>query len=64
MKVKYIGASELQAKVGRCNDPRKILKVGDTYEVIENDIHSWHTEYTLKGYDGYRFNSVCFEEIK
>ena len=62
MKVKYIGADDAQAKFGGSNDPRNILRIGDTYNVVEQELHKWHTLYILKGYPGYKFNSVCFEE--
>jgi hypothetical protein len=64
VKVKYLGASEAQDKFGGCDKSREILRIGDTYEVSEQEIHKWHTSFTLKGYEGYRFNSVCFKEIK
>lgn len=62
-KVKFIGCSDEQARFGQSQDPRKILIVGSTYICDEEEIHSWHTVYFLRGIKP-GFNSVCFEEIE
>ena len=59
-KVRYIGATDKQVKWGGNDDPRSLLNEGDIYEVEHEEVHSWHTKYSLKGIKG-RFNSVCFE---
>jgi hypothetical protein len=62
-KVKYTGACNDQIYAGM-DDPRSVLTEGDVYEVIKTDVHSWHEELTLAGFETMRFNSVCFEEVK
>ena len=42
-----------------CDDP-SILKKGQIYEITDIDRGSWHTNYKLKGVDGW-FNSVWFK---
>ena len=37
------------------------LEVGKEYVIVERDIHSWHTLYTLDGVLG-TFNSCLFED--
>lgn len=59
-KVRYIGASDEQVRWGNNDDPRGLLEIGNIYEVEHEDVHSWHTKYSLKGIKG-KFNSVCFE---
>ena len=63
MKVKYVGASLSQIRWGGNDDSRGVLTVGKIYEVVDKEIHSWHTKYTLKGHEDKKFNSVCFERI-
>lgn len=63
MIVKYIGATDSQVKWGGNDDPRGILVEGNIYEVIDKEVHSWHTKYTLGGFEQYQFNSVSFEPI-
>ena len=60
MKVKYIGCSEHQANFGKCNDPRGLLTEWQKYELINKEVHSFHTLYYLQGFEDYGFNSVCF----
>lgn len=60
MKVKYIGASDVQVQWGNCDDPRDVLIKGEVYEVEKEEVHTWHTKLYLAGIEG-RFNSVCFE---
>lgn len=63
-KVKFTGCSDEQARWGGCNDPRMYLDVGEILEVVDTEVHSWHTKIMLKGQEGLKFNSVCFEEVK
>lgn len=63
MKVKYIGASDPQVNWGDCDDPRNVLIEGEVYEVKEEDVHTWHTKFSLVGIDG-KFNSVCFDRLE
>jgi hypothetical protein len=65
MKVLYLGASKEQAKFGKSEDPRKYLKKGNVYEVIDVESHSWHSLFLIKVKKIIRkFNSVCFVEIR
>lgn len=61
--VRYNGATTKQAKFGRSDDPRNILNKGVEYVLVDKIIHSWHTLFILKGYEQYKFNSVCFTEL-
>ena len=58
--VKYTGATDQQVRWGSNDDPRKVLTVGQTYEVEKVEVHTWHTKVYLVGIEG-RFNSVSFE---
>lgn len=62
MEVRFIGSSDEQNRWGGNDDPRKILVIGQTYEVEKVEQHSWHTKIYLKGIKG-KFNSVCFNEV-
>ena len=62
MKARYIGASDEQVKWGNNDDPRGLLVEGNVYEVECEEIHEWHTKYSLRGIKG-AFNSVCFERV-
>jgi len=64
MKVKFLGASKEQINWGGNNDPNKVLKIGKIYEVLEKEVHSWHTKISLIGFDGKKFNDASFEYIK
>lgn len=57
--VAYNGRKEMYYP---CDDP-SVLTKGKWYEVIDENVSSWHTEYRLKGING-RFNSVWFDEVK
>ena len=61
-RVKFIGCSDEQVQWGGCNDPRKYLDVNEIFEVVDTEVHKWHTKLMLKGQEGLKFNSVCFEE--
>lgn len=60
--VKFLGASQEQIKWGGNDDPNKILKIGDEYEIRSIEVHSWHTKVSLMGYSG-KFNSSSFEVV-
>ena len=62
MKVKYIGASNVQVKWGGNDDPRGILNEGQLYEVAKREVHSWHTKLILVDFPDLKFNSASFEE--
>lgn len=61
-KVKYMCASDFNATVSTCRDPRGVLEIGTVYELSRDpEVRSWHTRYYLKGYKGF-FNSACFDQ--
>lgn len=62
-KVKYVGADDLQVNWGNNDDPRKYLTEGSIYEVLKEEVHSWHTKIVLRGFDEFKFNSSSFENI-
>lgn len=62
-KVKFIGTSDAQVNWGGCDDPRAVLKEGETYAVESTEVHSWHTKVSLIGVDG-KFPSAAFEDAK
>lgn len=62
-KLTYTGASGDQVKFGGGRDPRGLLVEGQEYEVESVEVHSWHTEIKLVGFDGY-FNSVLLEDTR
>lgn len=47
-----------------CKENASLLTVGQTYTVIDVDVHSWHTLVTLREFPDKEFNSVLFEEIE
>ena len=51
--------SKDQLQFGGCEDTRKFLEEGKTYEG-KKEVHSWHTKIWI---NGHCFNSVCFEEV-
>lgn len=61
-KVIFTEADDDQVNWGSNNDPRKILKLGEQYEVEKVEVHSWHTKVWLVGIEG-KFNSVHFKTI-
>ena len=54
-------SSQSQVMWGGNSDPTDVLIVGQTYEVEDEEVHSWHTKLKLVGVDGW-FNSVSFED--
>lgn len=63
MKVKYIGATDLQVKYFANDDPRNLLTIGESYILKYKKVYDWHTDYVLREFPDKIFNSVCFEEI-
>lgn len=57
----YIGAFDEQVRWGGNDDPRGLLTEGETYEVDDVEVHSWHTKYALRGFTGKKFNSASFK---
>ncbi len=64
MKAKYIGASDHQVRWGANDDPRGILEIGREYEILERDVHNWHTKLILSDFPKLKFNSASFEETE
>jgi len=63
-KVRYLGdVHDVQVRWGGNNDPRGILVPGDEYEVLDIEVHSWHTKIILKEFPNLKFNCVHFEEV-
>ncbi len=58
----FLGASEAQIQWGGNDDPNLVCKVGEKYEVERQEVHSYHTKYTLVGIKG-KFNSVSFKIV-
>ena len=63
MKVKFIKSSNEQVKWGNNDDPSKYLKEGNIYDVMNKEVHSWHTKIILKDFPDKKFNDVSFEYI-
>jgi hypothetical protein len=63
MKVQYVGASDEQIQWGNNDDPREVLQEGTEYELLDKEVHSWHTKYVLKDFPEMKFNSVCFVDV-
>lgn len=64
MKVRYLGDDEVSDAVvnwGSNDDTRGLLIKDKEYELLEQDVHSWHTKYILAEFPNKRFNSVSFE---
>lgn len=61
-KVIFTGSTIEQVRWGGNSNPEGLLVVGQTYELKEAEVHSWHTKYHLVEFPGYHFNSVCFED--
>lgn len=41
----------------------KLLAVGQTYTLVDVEVHSWHTLVTLREFPGVQFNSCLFDEV-
>lgn len=61
-KAIFKGCSPSQRNYGGYTGDPSQLKVGATYTIIREEVHSFHTKVFLKEIDG-SFNSVCFDEI-
>lgn len=61
MRVKYIGTTDDQVRWGGNDDPRGILVEGNEYEVLKEEVHTWHTKIYLQDFPALKFNSVCFD---
>ena len=57
--VVYRGATEEQVNWGSNDDPRNVLIEGQSYQITDVEIHSWHTKLTLLQITG-KFNSAHF----
>lgn len=59
-KMKFIGASDSQARWCGSADPREYFEIGD--ELIVSNVRegSWSTTLEFQGIPGPTFNSVCF----
>jgi hypothetical protein len=60
MIAQYIASSIEQTRWGGNDDPRGFLIPGKFYEVLEQEVHSWHTKLILTQFPDKKFNSVCF----
>ena len=61
MKIRYLGGSAAQIHFGNCDDPTDLLVVGQEYELLRKQVHSWHTKILLAEHPDKVFNSVLFE---
>jgi hypothetical protein len=61
-KVIFLGSNEGVEKWGNCDNPNKVLTIGETYTVDHTEVHSWHTKVFLKEKPG-AFNSVVFDYV-
>jgi len=59
--VEYIGGNDMQKRWGQGQNPDGILEIGQTYEVVHTEIHTWHTCLHLKGIEG-KYNSSLFKD--
>lgn len=60
MIAQYIASSIEQIKWGGNDDPRGLLIPGKFYEVLDQEVHSWHTKLILTAFPDKKFNSACF----
>ena len=56
-------ASQDQINWGGNDDPNDLLEIGETYEVFEKDVHSWHIKLRLVDFPEKVFNSVSFKYV-
>ena len=62
-QVKFMECTDAQVEFwAGTSDPRAHLKIGQIYVVAKEEVHKWHTTYTLEGFENLKFNSVCFEK--
>lgn len=50
-----------QVNWGSNDNPNDLLTVGTLYDVVEIEVHSWHTKIELAGFPGKKFNNVNFK---
>jgi hypothetical protein len=63
MRVRFVEAIDEQVQWGKDNDdPRKYLKIGEVYTVLQVEPHKWHTKLYLKEFPDKKFNSVHFRK--
>lgn len=62
-KVQFVTSSPDQVRWGGNDDPDEHLVRGETYDVLEEEVHSFHTKLIIRGHTDKKFNSVSFEEI-
>lgn len=55
----FNGASPDQVRWGGNDDPTGKLTIGTLYDVVDIEVHSWHTKIQLQGVEG-KFNSASF----
>ena len=58
----FQGATDDQVSYSGGEDPRKYLVVGQRYKVSKIEIEDWRSRLSFEGFEGLKFNSVCFDE--
>ena len=59
-KAIFTGCTEDQKQFGNHDGDISKLEVGKQYNIVNEEIHSWHTKVFIENMNG-SFNSVCFE---
>jgi hypothetical protein len=62
--VVYVGSSDEQVQWGSNDDPNGILVKGKKYELLREEVHTWHTKYILKDFPDKKFNSSSFKPVR
>ena len=60
MKVRYVSSTIEQVNWGSNDNPESVLVRGKYYDLLREEVHSWHTKYVLKDFPDLKFNSVSF----
>ena len=47
-----------------CSNNAHLLTVGQIYNLVDIDVHDWHSLVYLEEFPGVDFNSVLFEEVE
>lgn len=63
-KVKFVESSSAQVHWGSNDNPFLYLEKGQTYSVLREEVHSWHTKLVLTNFPNQKFNSISFEPVK
>lgn len=63
MKVRFDGSCIEQVRWGENDDPSDLLTIGEVYEVLNKEVHSWHTKIILVDFPEKKFNSCSFTTI-